>query len=164
MAAAGTHLLRSAVLLVGDRRDADDIVQIALERTYRSWSRVRRADNPEAYVQRILVNSATDAWRRNRRHAHTPLSAMSSESRHLAAVTDEAGAVDLRDMLLRGLAELSAEQRTVVVLRYFWDLSEAETAATLGCSTGTVKSRASRALSRMRTSPNFTHLTRRSSA
>lgn len=161
--AYGSRLLRSALLQVGDRRDAEDLVQVALEKTYRHWDRVRQAESPQAYVRQILTNSATNEWRRRRRSARVPLTAVSENSLHLVSADDQGHMVDLRDTLLRALAELPAGQRAVLILRYFWDLTEAETAEALGCSAGTVKSRASRALARMRRFPNLVKPTVRSS-
>lgn len=138
----GERLLRSAVLLAGSREAGEDLLQTALERLLRHWRRVE--GDPEGYVRRTLFNLAADGWRRQglwRRKR--PLLAP-------AAALDPTAAVDLRDVLVRLLAELPPRQRAVIVLRYFEELSEAEAAAVLGCSAGTVKSAASRGLRRMR--------------
>jgi len=137
-----TALLRTSYLLTGDRGAAEDLLQGVLERVARRWSSI--ADSPDAYVHRALTNAAVNRWRRHR-PADVPL----LESDHPTSddVTDIIG---IRDQLIRGLLKLPARQRAVLVLRYFDDLSEAETADALGCSVGTVKSQASRGLDRLR--------------
>jgi len=135
------RLLRTAYLLCGDRGHAEDIVQTALLRTARRWSSARR--EPEAYARRVVVNLAKDRWRAmGRRPGEAPL-----EADVAVPVTD--GVAD-RDQILRAARQLPAGQRAVLVLRYFDDLSVADTAAALGCSTGTVKSQTARALERLR--------------
>lgn len=135
------RLLRTAYLLSGDRGHAEDLVQTALLRTARRWSTARQ--EPAAYTRRVLVNLAKDRWRDlRRRPGEAPL-----EVDVAVPVTD--GVAD-RDQLLRAARQLPAGQRAVLVLRYFDDLSVAETAAALGCSEGTVKSQTARALDRLR--------------
>ena len=135
------RLLRTAILLCGDRGHAEDMVQTALLRTARRWSTARR--DPDAYARRVVVNLAKDRWRLlRRRFAEAPL-----ELDVAVPVTD--GSAD-RDLLLAATRQLPAGQRAVLVLRYFDDLSVADTAAALGCSTGTVKSQTARALDRLR--------------
>ncbi|MBC2932643.1 SigE family RNA polymerase sigma factor [Nocardioides sp. zg-1228] len=135
------RLLRTAYLLCGDRGHAEDIVQTALLRTARRWPSARR--EPEAYARRVVVNLAKDRWRAlGRRPGEAPL-----EADVAVPVTD--GVAD-RDQILRAARQLPAGQRAVLVLRYFDDLSVADTAAALGCSTGTVKSQTARALERLR--------------
>ena len=97
-------------------------------------------------MRQILVNASIDRWRRLRRHPETPLAASGADP----GAADTAAAVADRDLLLRGLAALPPRQRAVLVLRYFEDLSEAQTALMLGCSVGTVKSQAARGLARLR--------------
>jgi RNA polymerase sigma-70 factor (sigma-E family) len=140
-------LFRLAFLLAGDRHHAEDLVQRTLERTYQHWRRVAAAGNPEAYVRRILVNSAAD-WRRSRRY-------MQEQSLDAALALpspgdDSAERVESHDAIVRAMSGLPPRMRAVLVLRYFEDLSEAETASVLGCSVGTVKSQASRGLARLR--------------
>lgn len=143
---ASRRLLRSAYLITGDLGAAEDLLQTALERAYRRWSHVRRHGAPEAYVRRIIVNAATDAWRRQRGRGSVPL-----DEAHVPAADDAAlAALPGRDALIDGLRRLPAGQRAVLVLRYFDDLTEAETARTLGCSVGTVKSQHARAVARLR--------------
>jgi RNA polymerase sigma-70 factor (sigma-E family) len=140
-------LFRLAFLLSGDRHHAEDLVQGTLERTYQHWRRVAAAGKPEAYVRRILVNTATD-WRRSRRYVleQSLESAPGLMSRHDGG-TD---LVETHDVVVRALRGLPVKMRAVLVLRYFEDLSEAETASVLDCSVGTVKSQASRGLARLR--------------
>jgi RNA polymerase sigma-70 factor (sigma-E family) len=145
--ARSAGLFRTALLLTGqDRSSAEDLLQICLERAYRNWARITRLGNPERYVRRILVNAANDRWRRLSRTPERPLSAAGSG----LAVPDRAGEVADRDILVRALATLPQRQRSVIVLRYFDGLAEAEIAVLLGCSLGTVRSQVSRGLARMR--------------
>ena len=137
-----TALLRTAYLLTGDRGHAEDLLQGVLERTARRWSSI--AESPEAYVRRALANAATNRWRRRR-----PVE-VAWPPQHEPGGVDPAHAYVVRDALLRGLLTLPSRQRAVLVLRYFDDLTEAQTADALGCSIGTVKSQASRGLARLR--------------
>jgi RNA polymerase sigma-70 factor (sigma-E family) len=147
VAGASTRLLTLALLLTGRQRaEAEDLLQDVLERAYRRWSRIIRNGGPEPYVRQMLVNAAVDRGRRLRRRPEAPLAVDVADR----AAVDQAGQHADRDLLLRALAGLPPRQRAVLVLRYFEDLSEAQTAAVLGCSAGTVKSQASRALSRLR--------------
>jgi RNA polymerase sigma-70 factor (sigma-E family) len=142
VADASGRLLRTAYLLSGDRGHAEDLVQTALLRTARRWRRARR--QPEAYARRVLVNLAKDRWRsRSRRVAE--LGAVDVE----VAVPPDDSVVE-RERLLAAIRQLPAGQRAVLVLRFFDDLSVAETAAALDCSEGTVKSQTARALDRVR--------------
>lgn len=148
VAEAGGRLARSAYLLAGgDRAAGEDLVQGALERTYRHWPRVVRAGGAEAYVRRALVNAAIN--RRRGRFREEPLEAIGLDGGP-ADATDVGLAWAHRDEILRALRTLPPRQRAVVVLRYLDDLSEAETAAVLGCAVGSVKSQASRGLARLR--------------
>jgi len=144
MAASMPALHRSAFLLCGDAHRADELTQHALERTYRAWPRAREGD-PLAYARRVLMNLRVDGWRRTRREV---LADPHTLAGHDAPWTDP----DLgeRDEVLRALLALPLKQRRVVVLRYLLDLSEAEVAADLDLPLGTVKSTASRALARLR--------------
>lgn len=147
VAARSGSLLRTALLLAGQNRaEAEDLLQLALERAYRHWGRVSRRGEPERYVRTILANASADRWRRAARRAERPLLA----SDFGLGVPDRTSEVDNRDYLLRALVKLPPRQRTVLVLRYFDDLSEVETAHMLGCSVGTVKSHAARGLVRLR--------------
>jgi RNA polymerase sigma-70 factor (sigma-E family) len=135
------RLLRAAIVLTGDRAAAEDLLQDVFERVYVAWPRI---DDPLAYARRALVNAANGRWRSRSRRPEVALSAaydVSSEGRDSLAE---------RDALLRAIAQLPPRQRAVVVLRYLEDMTEADTAATLSCSSGTVKSQASRALATLR--------------
>jgi RNA polymerase sigma-70 factor (sigma-E family) len=141
------YLFKLALLLTGQNRaEAEDLLQISLERAYRRRALLDRDRSPEPYVRKVLVNAAIDRRRALKRRAEHRL-----ESRdHDPAIEDRTREVADRDLLARSLALLPPRQRAVLVLRYWGDLSEAEIAATLGCSAGTVKSQASRGLARLR--------------
>ena len=146
VSASSARLFTLAMLLCGRHRaEAEDLLQGVLERSYRRWSRICHGGDPERYVRAMLVNASVDRWRRLRRRPEA-LSWPAGDP----AVPDQSAALADRDQLLRALALLPARQRAVIVLRYLEDLSEAQAAAVLGCSAGTVKSQASRALARLR--------------
>jgi RNA polymerase sigma-70 factor (sigma-E family) len=132
-------LLRTAYLLAGDRHRAEDLLQSALLVLLSSW---RRIDKPEAYLRRVMVNQLVSGWRRRR--IVEVLTAVLPD--RAAAQPDE----DRRDELWSALRRLPARMRAVLVLRYWEDLSEQQTADALGCSVGTVKSQSSRGLARLR--------------
>jgi RNA polymerase sigma-70 factor (sigma-E family) len=139
-----TSLLRAAYLLTGDRGHAEDLVQSALVRTYLGWRRLREPANAEAYTRATMIRLAT-RWRRRRWSGEVPTGELPEP-----AGRDHTAAVDDADLVRRALLGLPWAQRTVLVLRYFADQTEAEIAATLGVSVGTVKSRASRGLAALR--------------
>ncbi len=144
LAERADHLLRTSVLLTGSREAGEDLLQTAVERLLRRW---RRFDgNPEAYLRRTLCNLATDGYRRTGRWRQKERLLRTG----LRPGQDATGEVDLRDALVRLLLQLAPRQRAVLVLRYWEQLTDAEAAAVLGCAEGTVKSAASRGLSRMR--------------
>lgn len=143
--ASGTKLLRTARLLTNSRDDAEDLLQTALEKAYRNWSKVSAELSPEPYVRRILVNTVISKGRRRRILREVHMSAPPE-----VPVTSEAHTVELRDALLEELRRLGPRQRAVLVLRYWEDLPEAEVAELLGCSVGTVKSQAARGLAHIR--------------
>ncbi|MGW7268774.1 SigE family RNA polymerase sigma factor [Streptomyces sp. NPDC054842] len=145
-----SQLVRTAYLLTGDVHDAEDLTQTALAKAYRSWWRISRTDNPEAYVRRMLVTCNSDRFRKRR-----VAESLTAAPPDTAGRDESAGRVEERGSLLAGLAQLPARQRAVVVLRYWEDLSEAEVAEVLGCSTGTVKSQASKGLAKLRTYPGL---------
>ncbi len=151
VAARWPRLVRAAVLLGCTPHEAEDVVQSALTRCLVKWSRVSRADDRDAYVHRILVNTFVDhrrrMWRRELPTEHLPDHALADGS---LAVIDQIG-VD------RALAGLVEDQRIAVVLRYYLDLSEAQMAAVLGVAPGTVKSRLSRALAALGADANLPH-------
>ncbi|GAA0935561.1 SigE family RNA polymerase sigma factor [Virgisporangium aurantiacum] len=142
VAERGNALLATAVLLTGSRAAGEDLLQSALERLMRSWNRVR--EDREGYLRRIMYNLAVDDWRRRRRRPEV----FGTEER--AGPADPGSAVALRQTLVAALAQLPPRQRAVLVLRYWEQRSEAETAEMLGCSIGSVKSTASRGLARLR--------------
>jgi RNA polymerase sigma-70 factor (sigma-E family) len=140
-------LLRTAYLVIWDLTEAEDLVQECLLTVARRWPRVRRMDHPPAYARRVLVNLALDDRKRHARRRQELGSDM-------PAVTDENSAraldgVAVRSELIQALGTLPPRQRAVLVLRYFEDLPEAHVAVAMGCSVGTVKSTASRALTRL---------------
>jgi RNA polymerase sigma-70 factor (sigma-E family) len=139
-------LLRTAYLIVWDRAEGEDLVQECLLTVARRWPRVRAMDHPHAYARRVLVNRALQGAPRRARRRHELQSAEVLPDRPDEAGARALDAVDTRSDLHRALGLLPPRQRAVLVLRYFEDLSEAQVAAALGCSTGTVKSTASRAL------------------
>ena len=147
VAGSSAYLFTLARLLTGGHQaEAEDLLQSAYERTYRHWKRVCRREDPERYVRQALINASVDRWRRLRRRPEEPMRFPGGEP----PVADHAAEIADRDLLLRGLAALPVGQRAVLVLRYFEDLTEAQTAEALNCSVGTVKSQAARALARLR--------------
>ncbi|HYF74597.1 MAG TPA: SigE family RNA polymerase sigma factor, partial [Nocardioides sp.] len=139
VAARRGALLRTAYLLTGHREDAEDLVQVALVKAVPHWPRI--ADDPEPYVRKILAHESVSRWRRRRwREVHTdrvPETAVDGPSGDRVA-------------LQQALATLAPRQRAVIVLRYYDDLTERETATTLGIAVGTVKSQARDGLARLR--------------
>lgn len=150
MAARWPVLVRTAYLLTGDRHLAEDLAQTALTKVYASWRHVRRADDVDAYVRRVLVNANAGRFRKRRVAEHLTAAPYDPTAHEPHAELAQ------RSMLMAALAELPARQRAVVVLRYWEDMSEKEVAAALGCSQGTVKSQASKALARLRQSTVLT--------
>ena len=142
----GERLMRVAVALTGSRADGEDLLQAALERLLRNWRRIET--DPEGYLWRALYNLAADGWRRRGRW-RTKLTELHAQA-CLETGGEEVAVVDLRDELVRLLHQLPPRQRTVIVLRYWEQRTEAETAELLGCSQGAVKSAASRGLRRLR--------------
>lgn len=137
-------LLRTAWALTGDPHDAQDLLQAALARLYLSWDSVRDRESLDAFVRRIMVNEHTSLWRRAWKRRER-------SSDHLPETPVLDAHDDGRSARLWGLVQtLPRKQRAVVVLRYYEELSEAETAAALGISPGTVKSQTSRALAALR--------------
>lgn len=148
LAERGNWLMGIAIALTGERADAEDLLQAALEGLLRNR---RRIVDTEAYLRRTLYNLAADGWRRRGRwRRKVPL--LRTEQASVAAdeSADAMAAVDMRDALVRLLLRLPPRQRAVIMLRYWEQLSAAETAEVLGCSEGTVKSAGSRGLARLR--------------
>ena len=140
VAARRQALLRTAYLLTGKHEDAEDLVQVALVKCVPHWKRI--ADRPEPYVRRVLVRESISRWRSRR-----------WREQHVAAVPEQVAAaadVDGRLALQQALLSLAPRQRAVIVLRYYEDLTEKQTAAQLGIAVGTVKSQARDGLARLR--------------
>ena len=152
--ARSAALVRSAWLLTGDESAAEDPVQSALVRVWPRWSRIVD-DAPEAYLRKVML-SLFLSGRRRRWHGELPVADLPEVSDGRDG--DSYRGVDLQQALLAGLRALPPGQRAVLVLRYFEDASETQTAALLGCSVGTVKSQAARALERLRRDPALTGL------
>ncbi len=146
---ARTRLRRTAYLLCGDWDQAADHVQEGLIRLYVAWPRMHRAGREYAYASKAVVSAFLDhARRRSSRELPSDLATLGVAERTSSAGL--ADAVTTRETLMRALADLPPRQRACVVLRYFEDLSVAETAAVLECSEGTVKSQTSRGLDSLR--------------
>ncbi|MGW1591385.1 SigE family RNA polymerase sigma factor [Streptomyces sp. NPDC002386] len=144
VAGRSTALLRTAVLLTGgDRHAAEDLLQTALVKAAGRWSRI---DEPEAYVRRVLYRQQISRWRSAWRRREVVV----AEPPEAGAAADGSGAAELRLVLRTALSRLTPRQRTVLVLRYFEDLPEADVARLLGCSVGTVRSTTHRSLARLR--------------
>ncbi|GAA5027836.1 SigE family RNA polymerase sigma factor [Actinopolymorpha pittospori] len=149
VAARHGALTRTAFLLTGDHHAAEDLVQTALARTYLAWSRIHNQTALDTYVRRTMVNEHTSWWRRAWRRGEA-LTAELPDHPATDPRADPDGLAERDGDLWRLLRALPAHHRAAVVLRYFEDLSEAETAEILGCSIGTVKSRTHRALATLR--------------
>jgi RNA polymerase sigma-70 factor (sigma-E family) len=139
---ASAPLLRTAWLLTGDHHTAHDLVQAALVKTYLAWPRVR-PEGALAYARKVLVNERTDTWRRRRKEVVVADAPEPTPEDGLDPVGD-------RDLVVRLLSGLPDQQRRVVVLRYYADLSEQAVADLLDISVGSVKSAASRGLASLR--------------
>lgn len=147
VAAASPRLLRTAYLLTRDRNQAEDLLQTAFTKTWLAWPRV--VGDPEPYVRRVLATTYISWWRR-RSHHEQPTAELPEAEAPGGAATEA-----LMD-LSAAVGRLPRRQRAVIVLRYWDDLTEAEVAASLGCSIGTVKSQASKALAKLRIDPQLT--------
>jgi RNA polymerase sigma-70 factor (sigma-E family) len=142
------ELARTAYLVLWDLAEAEDLVQETLLRIAKRWPRIRRMEHPGAYARRVLVNLALDESKRRVRRLQE-LDGRPPADRVDGSSVRALWQVDARSALTDALARIPPRQRAVLVLRYFLDLPEAEVAAALGCSVGTVKSTASRALARL---------------
>jgi RNA polymerase sigma-70 factor (sigma-E family) len=145
VAARGAALVRTAYLICGDRAQAEDLVQNALARLLVHWRRIGLGD-PEAYARKIIVNSTIN-WRQRLRARESVVDDLPER-----LTVDFTSMHAERDAMWRRVLELPARQRAVVVLRYYEDLTEAQTADVLGCSIGTVKSQHAKALAHLRRS------------
>ena len=137
-------MVRLAELLTGDRDRAEDLAQDGFAKAFAAWRRIRDQD-PAAYVRRCIINANIDWWRRRgwreRPHADLP---------DRPGGPDVAAALAARDLVLRALARLTARERAVLALRFYFDLSEAQISAELSIAQGTVKSTLARALAKLR--------------
>jgi len=145
MSARQPALMRTAYLLTGDHHSAEDLVQTTLAKVYLSWDKVQKRDVIDGYARRILVNENNSIWRR----AWKKREVSSDEVPERQAVRDRYDEGQ-SSALWDHVQTLPRKQRAVIVLRYYEELSEAETAEVLGISVGTVKSQASRALATLR--------------
>jgi len=144
---ADTHaggLFRTAYLVVGEHQLAQDLVQESLVKTYVAWSRIRDHGKAEAYARRVIVTTAI-SWRRRRSFHERPVDTLPE-----TPTSDPVEGVGWRDELWQALTSLPPRQRAAIVLRYYEDLSESQTAQVMGCSVGTVKSQVSTGLARLR--------------
>ena len=139
-------LYRYAYLLTGDRGLAEDLVQEALVKTYVGWHRLRDPNNAEAYTRRVITTTAIGWWRRKSWRAERPNDDLPDGPADATAADDATARV----WLWRELQQLPPRQRAALVLRYYEDLTEPQTAEILGCSVGTVKSQVSDALKKLR--------------
>ena len=144
VAARSAALLRTAYLLVGDWAHAEDVLQTSLTKTYLAWRRLGEIEAVEGYTRRVLVTTATSWWRR-RWHGERPTAVMPERP-----APDAADEHVERHAMWRHVHALPARQRAVLVLRFYEDLTEAETARVLGVTVGTVKSQSARALATLR--------------
>lgn len=142
--ARSSALLRTAYLMTGSRADAEDLLQTALAKTWLAWDRIREREAVDAYVRRVMVNTHTSRWRRRR--VTEVLTDSPPETGARSAFDD----VDEHLALWDAMNALSKRQRAMVVLRFYDDLSETDTAAVMGVSIGTVKSTVARALLKLR--------------
>jgi RNA polymerase sigma-70 factor (sigma-E family) len=153
VAARERALQRTAWLLTGDWGLAEDLVQTALARSWPRWERIRDRDNTEAYVRRVMINTWL-TWSRRRWRGEQASEAVQDSP----APGDMAADVAVRMAVRNALGSLTVRQRTVLVLRVFDDLPEAQVAEILKCSVGNVKSTASRALAKLRDDPQLAGL------
>lgn len=138
-------LLRLASAITGNFTDAEDLVQTTLLKAYLAWDQIADKGATDAYVRRVMANSCISSWRR-RKIAEYPLDDLPER----AAVSDPFAEYDIRHALLTVLAKLSKRQRAIVMLRYYANLTERETAAAMRVSVGTVKSTTHHALAKLR--------------
>jgi RNA polymerase sigma-70 factor (sigma-E family) len=145
--ARSAALARTAYLLTGDRHLAEDLLQDTLARVAERWRSVVRSGDPEPYVRRVLYTRAVDGWRYRRRARESAAAAARLEP---ISAGDDGETVARRVVLRDALGRLTPRQRAVLVLRFYEDRTEAETAEMLGCSVNTVKSQTRHALARLR--------------
>lgn len=146
MTSRGAALLRFAYLVTGDRHMAEDLVQEALARAHRRWTRILRTEAPDAYVRRMVLNQFL-SWRRKRSFGERIVATAPEPAGAVAA--DPADALAERDEIWTALAALPPKQRAVLVLRYYEDLDDVEIGRILGCKPATVRSLVHRALKQL---------------
>ena len=153
--ARAATLFRTAYLVVGDHQLAQDLLQEALVKTLMAWPRLHDRDHLEAYTRRIIVTTAI-SWRRRRSFHERPLHVLPERSG-----PDPAEAMVTHDAVVAALRTVPARQRAAIVLRYYQDLTETQTAEAMGCSVGAVKSQVAAGLRRLRETlgPTFDHAT-----
>src|SRR6188472_4188402 len=144
VAARSASLFRTALLMVGDHQLAQDLLQESLVKTYVAWPRLRDVSSAEAYTRKTIVTTAI-SWRRRRSFHERPTDVLPD-----TAVPDPGEAVTTHASMVAHLRTLPPRQRAAIVLRYYEDLSEAQTAEVMGCSVGTVKAQVSTGLGRLR--------------
>ena len=144
------QLVRLGFVLTGDAGLAEDLAQTALARVYASWSRICRSGDPDAYVRRVMVNANRSRFRKRR--VAEQLTGTVPEP----VPQEPTGGCDDRVTLMAALLNLPPRQRSVVVLRFWLDMTETQVAETLGCSVGNVKSQSSRALATLRARTDLT--------
>jgi RNA polymerase sigma-70 factor (sigma-E family) len=147
VSASSPALHRAAYLMVGDVGLAQDLVQEALTKTYVAWSRLRDQSRAEAYTRKAITTTAIGWFRRKRWYAERP---GAGDPPPETAGPGHADGVDQRTWLLECLQRLPIRQRVAIVLRYYEDLTEAQTAAAMGCAVGTVKSQVAAGLDNLR--------------
>src|SRR3954451_2118257 len=143
---AWPRLFRTAYALTGDRHLAEELLQETLVKLFVAWSRASRADAPDAYARRVMVNLSTSRWRARRRRPEV----LAADAGHGSFVRGFEGELAESDALWQAIRRLPPRQRAVVVLRYYEDLSEQQIAAVMGVAPGTVKSLSSAAMSKLR--------------
>jgi RNA polymerase sigma-70 factor (sigma-E family) len=144
MSARSASLFRTAYLIVGDHQLAQDLLQESLVKTYIAWPRLRDVSKAEGYTRKTIVTTAI-SWRRRRSFHERPMDVLPD-----TAVPDPGEAVTTHASVVAQLRTLPPRQRAAIVLRYYEDLSEAQTAEVMGCSVGAVKSQVSTGLGRLR--------------
>ncbi|MFG2885855.1 SigE family RNA polymerase sigma factor [Streptomyces sp. NPDC048297] len=149
------RLMRTAFLLTGEQHAAEDLVQSTLEQAFVAWRRVGAADDPEAYVRRVMINLHARKHRRRLKEFLAPRDD-SGMVHEVAGTGDPIAQADDRGALLTALAQLPARQREAVVLRYWEDLTETQAAEAMGCSVGTVKSNTAKGIAKLRAIPGLT--------
>ncbi|MEC3995542.1 SigE family RNA polymerase sigma factor [Actinacidiphila sp. DG2A-62] len=148
----GPTLLRTARALTPNPSDAEDLLQTALTKTYLAWDRIDDHRAVDGYVRRTLVNTRTSQWRKRKVDEFSTDELPEPAAACQVDLTEQQAQ---RDALLRAIARLPPRQRAMVVLRYYEDMSEVQTAEVLGVSVGTVKSAVSRALGKLRDDPEL---------